>query len=247
MNDLVFFPYEKKEVRVLIGIDGEPWWVAKDVCDILTIESNQTRRLDDDEKGMRLIHTHGGDQEMTVVSESGLYSLILGSRKPEAKIFKKWVTGTVLPSIRKTGVYSLDMPKTLPEALRAYALEIEKSDELNKKLIEAKPKIDFFNQVADSKDAIDMGTVAKVLNCGIGRNDLFQLLRDKQILMEGNIPYQTYIDREYFRTIEQKYNTPDGSTHISIKTLVYQKGLEFIRKIIVDAIGDHGKARGIVQ
>ena len=100
------------------------------------------------------------------------------------------------------------------------------------------PKVEFFEAVADSKDAIDMGTAAKVLNCGIGRNDLFQLLRDKKILMEGNIPYQTYVDREYFRTIEQKYTMPDGSTRISIKTLVYQKGLEFIRKIVIDNQGE---------
>jgi phage antirepressor YoqD-like protein len=195
-------------------------------------------RLDDDEKLLQTLLVSGQNREIWTVSESGLYSLILRSNKLGAKRFKKWVTGTVLPTIRKTGTYSVDVPKTLPEALRAYALEIEKSEALNQKLIEAKPKIEFFEAVADSKDAIDMGTAAKVLNCGIGRNDLFQLLRDKKILMEGNVPYQTYVDREYFRTIEQKYTMPDGSTRISIKTLVYQKGLEFIRKIVIDNQGE---------
>jgi len=232
MNDLVFFPYEKKEVRVLIGIDGEPWWVAKDVCDILTIESNQTRRLDDDEKGMRLIHTHGGDQEMTVVSESGLYSLILGSRKPEAKIFKKWVTGTVLPSIRKTGVYSLDMPKTLPEALRAYALEIEKSDELNKKLIEAEPKVSHYEAVMSSTKCFSMREAAKLIGAKWGQNDLFAYLRDNKYLISTEEPYQEYMDRGYFKLIIQDYTLPNGNIKTRNKVLMSQKGLEYFVRLL---------------
>lgn len=97
-------------VRVVEGSDGEPWFVAKDVCDILGIEwhRNALATLDADEKRGVLVHTLGGDQEVSSVSESGLYTLILRSRKPEAKAFKRWITREVLPSIRKTGLYSGD-------------------------------------------------------------------------------------------------------------------------------------------
>lgn len=110
------------------------------------------------------------------------------------------------------------------------ALEVEKQQE---QLQIMKPKAEFFDAVTGSKDAIDIGTSAKVLGLGIGRNKLFEFLRNEGILMKGNIPTQSYIDRGWFRVIEQKYEKPDGSTHISIKTVVYQKGLDGIRKLIL--------------
>lgn len=226
------FQYEDKEMRVVTDEQGEPWWVAVDVCNILTL-SNPTeaiRGLDDDEKSTLRI-TEGGP-EINIVSEPGLYSLIIRSNKKEAKDFKRWITHDVIPSIRKTGSYSLAVPKTLPDALRAYALEIERRQEIESKLAIAAPKAEFFDAVADSKDAVDLGRAAKVLNCGMGRNRLFQVLRDKKILMETNIPYQTFVDRGYFRVIEQKYTKPDGSTHITFKTLVYQRGLAYIQKTL---------------
>lgn len=102
------FTFSTQELRVIMR-DGEPWFVAADVCAALGIKRTDdgAGRLDDDEKGAASIRTPGGEQQMTVVSESGLYSLVLGSRKPEAKRFKKWVTSEVLPSIRKTGRYQL--------------------------------------------------------------------------------------------------------------------------------------------
>ena len=106
------FSFEGFAVRT-IQIDGEPWFVASDVCDSLTVATEQTRRLDEDEKGLRTVQTLGGPQDMLVINESGLYSLILTSRKPEAKRFKKWVTREVLPAIRKTGSYSAQ-PQALP-------------------------------------------------------------------------------------------------------------------------------------
>lgn len=96
--------------------DGEPWFVAADVCDALTLSTEATRRLDEDEKGLHITQTPGGDQEMTIINESGLYSLILTSRKPEAKKFKKWVTGEVLPAIRKTGRYVAPCAQPEPPA-----------------------------------------------------------------------------------------------------------------------------------
>ena len=105
--NIIPFDFEKHNVRVVM-IDGVPWFVAADVCEALTIDNhrNVLARLDDDEKGVHTVDTLGGPQEMAIINESGLYSLILTSRKPEAKRFKKWVTADVLPSIRKTGGYN---------------------------------------------------------------------------------------------------------------------------------------------
>lgn len=140
--------------------------------------------------------------------------------------------------------YLIDLDKAwnTPEQVMARALEIahktiDKMKNQNASLIadnqRMKPKEEFFDAVADSKDAIEIGKVAKVLNYpGIGRNKLFEILRDKGILMKDNVPYQKYIDNGCFRTIEQKYQIPDGETRISIKTLVYQKGVDYIRKIL---------------
>lgn len=106
MNQIVAFDFESNDVRVVMGEDGEPWFVAADVCAAMAINTEQTRRLDDDEKGLRTVQTPGGQQEMVTINESGLYSLILTSRKAEAKRFKRWVTREVLPAIRKTGSYA---------------------------------------------------------------------------------------------------------------------------------------------
>lgn len=140
--------------------------------------------------------------------------------------------------------YLIDLEKAwnTPEQVMARALEIahktiDKIKNQNAILIEdnerMKPKEEFFDAVAGSKDAIEIGKVAKVLNYpGIGRNKLFEILREKGVLMKDNIPYQRYIDNGCFRTVEQKYHTPDGETRINIKTLVYQKGVDYIRKIL---------------
>ena len=105
---LTTFSFNQVNVRTIIGENGEPWFVAADVCKVLEIRNSRDAisRLDDDEKDVVSTDTLGGKQEMTIINESGLYSLILTSRKPEAKTFKKWVTSEVLPSIRKTGSYA---------------------------------------------------------------------------------------------------------------------------------------------
>jgi anti-repressor protein len=121
-----------------------------------------------------------------------------------------------------------------PDQVMARALQIAQKQIASYKNQVAllKPKAEFFDQVASSRDAIDIGTAAKVLHLGIGRNKLFEILRQEGVLMNNNQPYQKYIDCGYFRTIEQKYNKPDGSVNINIKTLVYQKGLNYIKKLV---------------
>ncbi len=124
------------------------------------------------------------------------------------------------------------VPQTYAAALlEAGRLALE-NEQLQLEAKENAPKVEFFEQVTGSKDTVDMAQAAKVLNMGIGRNKLFELLRDKKVLQPNNQPYQTYIDRGYFRMVESKYQKNNGDTHISIKTVVYQKGLDYISKLI---------------
>jgi prophage antirepressor-like protein len=106
MNEVTNWTFGETEVRT-IELDGEPWWVLSDVCKVLELSTPAkiAARLEDDEKGMNQIHTPGGTQNVTIISESGLYSVILRSDKPQAKPFRKWVTSEVLPTIRKHGAY----------------------------------------------------------------------------------------------------------------------------------------------
>lgn len=133
--------------------------------------------------------------------------------------------------------YLIDIEKAwnTPEQILARALKVADQTiaSLKDNLKEMKPKAEFFDAVTDSKDAIPMSHVAKVLDMGVGRNTLFQILRDEGILQHDNIPYQEYIDREYFRVVEQKYDKPYGEIGINIKTLVFQKGIDYIRKLLI--------------
>ena len=212
-------------VRVVV-VDGEPWFVGKDICDALDIGNSRQAmaRIDNDEKSSVILNDGSQGRNMGVVNEYGVYSLIMTSRKPEAREFKRWVTHDILPSIRKTGTYGI--PQNYAEALQLAADQA-------KQLLEQKPKVEFFNAVAESKDAIEIASVAKILNVpGVGRNKLFEFLRDHKILMNNNQPFQKYIDAGYFRIVEQKYCRPNGDTCINIKTLVYQRGVQYIRKIL---------------
>ena len=111
--------------------------------------------------------------------------------------------------------------------------ETEKRIQAENKILLDSPKVAFHDAVTGSKDTIDIGEAAKVLAVkGFGRNNLFERLRNEGILMQNNQPYQKYIDAGYFRTIESSFTAPDGTTHVNIKTVVYQKGLDFIRKVI---------------
>lgn len=132
---------------------------------------------------------------------------------------------------------ALKLKKALELAQEAYEEELErlrmKTHEQEIQLIEQAPKVEFFNDVAGSADTIDMKEVAKILNIkGIGRNKLFEILREKKILDGNNQPYQEYVDRGYFRIIESRFTLPTGEIKISLKTVVFQKGLDYIRKVL---------------
>ena len=132
--------------------------------------------------------------------------------------------------------YFIDLEKAwnTPDQVMARALRLADKtiDGLKNQIIEQKPKVEFFDQVGSSKSALPMDQVAKMLNAGIGRNKLFEVLREGKVLDRSNVPYQEFVDRGYFRVIEQKYTKPTGETQINIKTLVYQRGIDYIRKLV---------------
>lgn len=236
MNEIQIFNNEEFGQIRTVELNGEPWFSAKDVAVALGYSNPRdavSKHVDSEDKGVAKCDTLGGVQEIGVINESGLYALVFGSKLPTAKKFKHWVTSEVLPTIRKTGGYQL--PQTYAEALRALADKAEQAEKLALENLEMKPKAEFYDQVTDSKDAFDMKDVANVLNLGIGRNTLFKFLREQKILTSDNRPYQEYVDRGYFRVIEQKYDRGYGEIGINVKTLVFQKGVDFIRKKLLAA------------
>ena len=198
-NMITVFENEEFGAVRTATINGEPWFVANDVCAILEIDRTQTRRLDDDEKGVYLIHTLGGDQKMSIVNEFGLYSLILRSRKPEAKAFRRWITHEVIPTIRKHGMYAttpmLRQFQENPELIRLVCermlAEKDRADKLYKKVTELQPKADFFDAFISPDDCTNIRTTAKEL--GIPERAFCRFLQDAGFLYRcpaGNLmPY----------------------------------------------------------
>lgn len=154
MNQLQVFNFVGNEIRVVTK-DGQPWWVAKDVCDVLEIKNSRDAlgRLDEDEKGVASTDTLGGTQQVQVVNESGLYSLVLSSRKPEAKQFKRWITHEVIPAIRRTGAYRV--PTLTPN--EAIALSLKQTAEMMTKLPQLEQKIETVEQKVDKQITLDSG------------------------------------------------------------------------------------------
>ncbi len=214
-------------VRAVVK-DGEPWFVAKDVCNALSIADSKSslRFLEDEEKGVHSMHTLGGTQQVSIINESGLYSLILRSRKPEAKKFKKWVTAEVLPSIRKHGAYAtkakleemLSDPDAMILTLQALKAEREKRKALEAKAAEDAPYAHFGRCVEVSEGCILIGEFAKILaqnGMETGQNRLFEYLRNEGIMgrhgNRHNVPAQEYIEAGYFRLTYRVIQRSDGS------------------------------------
>lgn len=234
MEELQIFNSDEFGTIRIKTIDGEPWFVAKDVADKLGYAqtSNMMKRIDEEDSKSSILD--GMNMKSSLINESGLYSAIIGSKLDSAKRFKHWVTSEVLPSIRKNGGYIANQENMTPEQIVANALIVAQNiiSQKDKQIEEMRPKADFFDAVADSKTAIPMDEVAKILGFkDFGRNNLFAFLRETGMLNKWNVPYQKYVDCGWFRVIEQKY-TKNGEEHISIKTLVYQKGVDAIRRKI---------------
>ncbi len=176
------FNENNKPIRVEL-VDGEPWFVAKDVCDALTIGNSRDAisRLDDDEKGVSVVATPSGEQQMNIVNESGLYNLIFQSRKPEAKKFRKWVTGEVLPSIRKTGRYDVSQKQRTEGgvALRRYPRRARASELLTVEVMNLLWLIDESLVMGDRKAvAMELGVSRMTVN-----NVLRGRVRNSRVLM----------------------------------------------------------------
>ena len=234
MNEIKVFDNDAFGSVRTMDMEGEVWFVGKDVAEILGY-TNPSKALadhvDEEDKLNNESLSSLGQRGGWLINESGLYSLVLSSKLPTARQFKRWITKEVIPSIRKTGGY-FATPKTYVEALRALADAEEEKERLALENEEMKPKAEFYDDVTGSSDTIEIGEVAKVLNCGIGRNKLFDFLRKEKVLMKNNIPKQHFVDEGYFRVIETKYTKPNGDVSINLKTVVYQKGVDYIRKLL---------------
>ena len=249
MNDIKTWNYENSEIRT-IEKNGEPWWVLADVCRVLELSSPHkiADRLDEDEKGRNLIPTHGGNQEMTVINESGLYNVILRSDKPQAKPFRKWVTSEVLPTIRKHGAYmteqTIEKALTNPDFLIQLATQLKSEQEQRRKLettvavqeqqiAELQPKASYYDVVLNCKDLLSVTSIAK--DYGKSGTWLNSYLHEKGIqYKQGKIwlLYQKYAEKGYTSTKTQTFAGSDGNQHTSVHTYWTQKGRLFIYELL---------------
>lgn len=244
MNEVQLFNFESHEVRSLL-LNNEPWFVGKDVAEALGYSKARnaiaTHIDSEDKKDAPIQGTLGGVQEMTVINESGLYSLVLSSKLPSAKKFKRWVTSEVLPSLRKTGQYQVKelsgselMAKALIEAQSVLAAK-------DKQIEEMKPKVVFADAVATSHTSILVGELAKILKqngIDMGQKRLFAWLREKGYLIKRqgtdyNMPTQKAMELGLFEIKEGSYVNGSG-VNITTKTpKVTGKGQQyFINKFL---------------
>lgn len=251
MNDLQIFENKDFGKVRTVTLNGAPCFVAADICRALDIgnPTDALRRLDDDEKALVSIEgISNGNNKANIVNESGLYSLVLGSRKPEAKQFKRWITHEVIPTIRKTGGYvnnddlfvSTYLPNADDTTKALFRSTLETIRAQNAKIEEYKPKAIFADAVSASKTSILVGELAKILQqngVAIGQNRLFAWLRNNGYLCcygeRYNMPTQRSMEMSLFEIKETTINNPDGSIRVSRTVKVTGKGQQyFINKFL---------------
>lgn len=237
MNEIQTFDFDGSGIRALT-IDEEPYFVGKDVAQVLGYSNPRdaiAKHVDAEDKGVAKCDTLGGQQNQTVINESGLYSLILGSKLPEAKRFKRWVTSEVLPSLRRNGMYAmdelLDNPDLAINALQKLKEEREARRQLELQNEQMKPKVLFAEAVETSSTSILIGDMAKLLRQNgveVGQRRLFDWLRTNGWLMKTgesrNMPTQKAMEKGYFEIRERTISNPDGSVRITKTTKVTGKG-----------------------
>lgn len=251
MNDLSLFQYQNQQVRTTL-VDGEPAFIANDLCAVLDISNPRTTLglLDGDEKGVHSVDTLGGTQQMAYVTEAGMYSLVLRSRKPEAKQFKRWITHEVLPQIRKTGSFGLapSLPQSYSEALRELASTFEAKElaEARAKELEAPAKAWDIMVSANGDYAVD--EAAKILSrdpdIEIGRNRLFTFMQDivwtyRQGARQNWHAYQSQVDngRIVLRMTAAFLNSKTQEMENPAPTIrVTAKGIEALRAALKSSL-----------
>ena len=241
MNEIMTFNnMEFGKIRT-IEKDGEPWFLGRDITEALGYQNGSRdidRHVDREDITTEQIVLSGQRREVILINESGLYSLIMGSRLPNAKKFKRWVTSEVLPQIRKTGGYHL--PQTYSEALRALAEKAEQNEKLLADNQRMRPKEIFADAVATSKTSILIGELAKLIaqnGYPIGQTRLFKWMREHGYLIKDgtskNMPMQRYVQQGLFEIKESSVQNPDGSVRITKTTKVTGKGQQyFINKFL---------------
>lgn len=238
------FVFRGNQVRAQIE-NGEPWWVATDVCAVLELHAGRAlARLDEDEKGMRSTHTPGGQQMLAYVNEPGLYSLVLGSRKPQAKDFKRWITHEVIPSIRKTGSYSVAPAPALPSnrdlALMVIA-EADRADVAEAKVKELEPAAQSWTVLAAAEGDFAVADAAKILSrdggITVGRNRLFAALLEmrwtyRQAADNRPRAMQYAVDRGWLSELPQSHEHPESGELVldAPQVRVTVKGLHELHK-----------------
>lgn len=234
-----------------VSVNDEPYFVGKDVAEILGYERPTDavrKRVDPDDRGVAKMETPSGAQEMTIINESGLYSLILSSKLPKAKEFKRWVTAEVLPAIRKTGGYVNDTAQFVesyfgqldPNQKHALTMMFDESKRMSAQLKEQAPKVLFANAVETAHNSILIGDLAKIIRqngVDIGQKRLFDWMRQNGYLIKGgqskNMPTQKAMDMNLFEVKESTVNNPDGSVRVTRTTKVTGKGQTyFVKKFL---------------
>lgn len=244
MNELKIFENEQFGKIRTVEIDNTPYFVGKDVATILGYSDTAKAirvHVDDEDKGVDEMDTPGGKQNIILINESGLYSLILSSKLPKAKEFKRWVTSEVLPAIRKHGVYAVDEvlenPDMLISALQALKEEKAKAKRLTETLAvqeqqiaELQPKASYYDVVLNCKELVSVTEIAK--DYGRSAKWLNEKLHELGIQFKQGgkiwLLYQKYAQRGYTSTKTQTYNGNDGEVHTKVHTYWTQKGRLFI-------------------
>ncbi len=230
-GQVVPFVYGATTVRTIV-IDGEPWFVLADLCAVLGLSQFRTDRLDDDMiRNHPVLDSLGRRSSASIVNEPGMYEVVIRSDKPEAVKFRRWITGTVLPEIRKTGSYnSVPAGPALTGAeLLAHAV-IEAQQMLaakDERIAELEPKASFYDELMDSDGTYSFAAVARIL--GWGRNIMMRDLRRLGVLQSNNLPYRRY-DHHFKVTPGTYTNRQTGEIVPTATTTVRPSGIEFLRK-----------------
>ena len=237
-NSLILSNENFGEVRVAYE-NNEPLFCLSDICRVLEIQNATDvknailKEFELPRLNLYSFDTGFGIKEFIMIDEAQLYYVLNTSRSKKARPFRKWVNTEVLPSIRKTGAYSIQqqIPKTYGEALlEAGRLALE-NERLLTQAKENQPKIEAFNELMSSNDSLDFLTFSKIIK--IGRNTLFKKLRELQVLRQDNTPYQKYVDRGYFKVVETTYRYNENQkVGINYKTIIYPKGQTFIINLL---------------